>query len=540
MKKNKLLSAVLSLFLLVPASITWAQTVSSQKGLTTAVFKLQQGVIKIYLPDDIRPGDIISGRVIAEPVGKNAKQISNNLAELNSYSIHINNEKFPVDNAGKPFQISIPAGKPNRCLVGLTNAAGTKTAEVTVPSIPEKDQPGTTGGCNIPSQALTGSPFRITGPFDGNSSNTNCTLDNKPVEILAESPRECIVSYPSTAGGMHTFNNQESGQPPCSKQVTGVEMNITAGELNLTRGQQTYIDIKITNLLRLPDTALLTLTNISTNVITMTDGNNIAISIPPPSNSTNGTYTRRFNVQSIKTGAFKVNVSLDLPEAGSTEPVSTTIQTQPSLYNIKLRMELDGNDVSVESDGQNVETKEKEKEQIYIFGNTIRIFFNGLFIGEFDVTNPDNASMQEILSQYSDVNYPAPDIDCDSLTRICNKTAAFNVFWGDVYSVFEGKAESRTVKGETVENASNNSLLITRGWEIDCCTGEYKLKLFFQAMHGGTGNGSYNVTFSKILRTGKRCPIKCPDCKKKCDELKKLMEKVEKEREEIRKKNEGS
>jgi hypothetical protein len=65
---------VLSLFLLVIASKTRAQTISSQKGLTTAVFPTQYGDIKVFLPDDDRPGDVKSGTVVAEPIGNNAWQ----------------------------------------------------------------------------------------------------------------------------------------------------------------------------------------------------------------------------------------------------------------------------------------------------------------------------------------------------------------------------------------------------------------------------------------------------------------------------------
>ncbi|HRB40989.1 MAG TPA: hypothetical protein PKX86_09805, partial [Bacteroidia bacterium] len=65
MRKLLHFSALLSLFLLVPASIIWAQKISSEKGLTTATFNTPNGVIKVYLPDDIRQGDIISGTVVS-------------------------------------------------------------------------------------------------------------------------------------------------------------------------------------------------------------------------------------------------------------------------------------------------------------------------------------------------------------------------------------------------------------------------------------------------------------------------------------------
>ena len=54
------------LFSLVTLNMA-AQTISSQKGLTTAAINTPQGTITIYLPDDIRPGDHISGTVSANP-----------------------------------------------------------------------------------------------------------------------------------------------------------------------------------------------------------------------------------------------------------------------------------------------------------------------------------------------------------------------------------------------------------------------------------------------------------------------------------------
>lgn len=539
MKKNQFLSVMLSLFLLIPAAISRAQAVSSQKGLTTAVFNLQQGNIKVYLPDDIRPGDIISGRIMAEPSGKNEKQTRRNLTELKSYRINIYYNDLPVDNAGKPFQISIPAGIPKSCRVVLTDATGEKTVGVTVPSIPEKEPQPTGSGCSIPSHALAGSPLRIPGPFDGNSSNTTCLLDNRPMEVLAESPRACMVTYPSTAGGIHTLSTLESGKTACSGKISGVDLNLKAGKLNLLKGEKTYIDVQVTGLAHLPDSAHLTLTNKTPGIITMADGNYTTVSIPPPADSTRYAYTKRFTVQSIRTGTFTVNVSLDLPDtppATTPGPVSTyttPVTTQKAIL-------IFGGDLSMDENGQPVYTNENELYKIYASGNSILIFSNKIFLNEFVVTNPGSGSVQDLLGKFADDKYQAPAIGCDSLTRICRKNAALNVFWGEVYSVVEGKSASRTVNGETLSKSTNSSLLITRGWEINCCTGQYQLKLFFQAMQGGYGGKERHLSFSKILRNGKPCPVVCPECKATCDESIQLLEEGRKKMEEIRKNNGGN
>ena len=106
---------------------------------------------------------------------------------------------------------------------------------------------------------------------------------------------------------------QENTKPLCSKKVSGVEMNLSAGELNLVKGQQTYIDVKITGLQNLPSPATLTLNNITTEVVIMRPSNSIIIPLAPDSVG-NGIFNRRFDITSIKAGGFTVIVNLDLPE----------------------------------------------------------------------------------------------------------------------------------------------------------------------------------------------------------------------------------
>ncbi|MBC7873891.1 MAG: hypothetical protein H7Y01_07845, partial [Ferruginibacter sp.] len=313
MRKPPLFSAVFSLFLLVPASITRAQTVSSQKGLTTAVFNLPTGTIKVRVPNDIRPGDKITGSVSAEPVGKNAKQIENNLAELKKYSIGFNGEKFQVDRANKLFQFLVQSDRPITSSLELLNVSGFKAAALTIPALQEKGQQPARGDCVIPTHALTASPLRIKGSFDGDASNTKCSLDNKPLEVLAKSGRECFVLYPADATGIKTLNLQENGKQICSRQVSGVQMEVSAGRLNLQKGDNTFIDVSITGLQHLPDTAVLTLINLTTGVVIMQPSNTIVIPLLPDSVGT-GTFSRRFDIQSTRTGSFSVNVNLDLPE----------------------------------------------------------------------------------------------------------------------------------------------------------------------------------------------------------------------------------
>ena len=291
-----------------------AQKISSEKGLTTAVFNVPAGTIKVYLPDDIRPGDVISGSIIAQPLGKNEKQTEKNLAELKKYSVGFNNEKFAVAGANNSIRSLIKSGIPVNGDMKFTISVSTLKGEVVEVKVPQAVKNPVFAECGIPTHALANAPLTIPGKFDGDATNTQCSLDNKPLEILAESPRQCIMTFPENAKGIESLRIQENGSQPCTKNVAVVIMNIEAGKLNLLKGEQTFIDVKITGLQGLPGLALLTLNNITGNIVSMQPANNIIIPLNPDSVG-DGNFYRHFNIQSINNGSFAVNVNLNLPDA---------------------------------------------------------------------------------------------------------------------------------------------------------------------------------------------------------------------------------
>ncbi|MBI5372584.1 MAG: hypothetical protein HZA79_11240 [Sphingobacteriales bacterium] len=318
MRKSILSTVVLSLFLLVPASIIWAQTISSQKGLTTAIFTTNFGLVKIYLPDDIRPGDHVTGTIIAEPSGRNASQLEKNRSALRNQQLLIGGNKYPVPETKSVFSWVIPQDGPAAALVELLAENGNKAGEVSINIKNSGTYPSYPGGCVIPSHVLTAAPLRISGSFDGDLSNTRVSLQERPLEVIAESPRECLVQFPAEGQGSHTLQVSENGQSKCTQKISGVDMEVTTGKLKLKKGEGTYIDIKLTGLQNLPDKAVLTIINNTPGIVRMTNGNNQVIPVWPPSDSAAGVFIVHCPAVSITTGDFEVNINLDLPEPGVT------------------------------------------------------------------------------------------------------------------------------------------------------------------------------------------------------------------------------
>ncbi len=312
MRTFKLLT-VLFLFLLVPASITRAQTITSHKGLTTATFNTAEGNVTVYLPDKIYPGEQVSGTVVTEPSGKNAKQLEKNLATLMNYVVRIEDKKINLQTRSLVFDWMISKEKRPGYNVELLNESGKRLQQLSHPfeqqatELPAAD-------CFIPSHGLTGDPFRITGIFDGKTATTQCMVGGQPAQVLAESPRQSIILFPKEAKGFQTMTVREDNEDKCERTVSGVDMQINTGNLNLKKGQSTFIDIKITGLENLPDKAVLTIANLSPAIVSMTSGNLQVIPIMPIPDSLHGVYVQHCPAVSIATGNFTVSINLDLPD----------------------------------------------------------------------------------------------------------------------------------------------------------------------------------------------------------------------------------
>jgi predicted nuclease with TOPRIM domain len=302
----KLISGML---LLTPFFLS-AQTISTQKGLTRIEFPLPQGKISVYLPDDIRPGETVSGTVTAIPAGASEKEKIRNRELLEKYTLHLLDAMSGKEELSRLFRFSTKSSDPSITLT-LNNKI-ISTAPVRM-----NNMTGRPGIVSLPTHILTAAPARITGPFDGNASNTQCRIDGKVMEILAESPRQCIIKFPEAVSGPHTVSVTENGKIT-EINVSAVNMNVNAGKLNLQKGEKTYVDVTISGLQNLPSNATLTCVNSTTAVVTMTGGESQVIPIPPAHISGAGSFNKRFELQSTKTGGFSVTVNLDLPEPGST------------------------------------------------------------------------------------------------------------------------------------------------------------------------------------------------------------------------------
>jgi hypothetical protein len=121
--------------------------------------------MKIYLPDDIRSGETISGTVVLEPEGLTEKIKNRNKAALQKYALSYTEANGSVKSLSTHFTILI---NQNNATIHVND--GNKL--ISNYSIPIQKEDYKISSFVFPSHVLTQSPFRIHGPFDGNTSNT--------------------------------------------------------------------------------------------------------------------------------------------------------------------------------------------------------------------------------------------------------------------------------------------------------------------------------------------------------------------------------
>jgi len=190
-------------------------------GLYKATLHTPSGKINVILPDDMSAGDTISGTVIAEPSGADAKALQKNTDELNGYVVEIETQQKELGETkiaeGKLEGIAIPddsGNKTPRIVVSDTKGKEILSTDIPVSSSPHPMQyPDTPspGDFELPYVGQSGEPVQVMGPFDGKFDTSSVKIGNKVAVILAESPRKAVVQIPDTVKGTTTIEVVEKG-----------------------------------------------------------------------------------------------------------------------------------------------------------------------------------------------------------------------------------------------------------------------------------------------------------------------------------------
>ena len=215
---------------------------SVQNDLVVTTFTLPEGKLTVYLPNDMRHGDQITGTVIETPTGT-GELLKSNASTLEGVVIEIDGKQAKSDRKG--ISLLVPAGIGTIALK-LLAPNGTPIGTANIPTIPPNvGLSSPTFNCD-PVQNAAG-PLTINGPFDGNAANTNVNCGPNPMTVMAESPRSSVVAGPPNTPGKTNISVDEAGNKanlPCNL----VKMTMTASKTTLLRGEKTTVTVKVSGL----------------------------------------------------------------------------------------------------------------------------------------------------------------------------------------------------------------------------------------------------------------------------------------------------
>jgi len=159
--------------------------VETGPGLIAVTFTLQGNQARVYLPDDVAPGETFSGALEGQP----------------NYVVEFAGQQAPV-RAGA-FHWSMPAQQLGEFLpLILRDLRGRELARASVPIVAGQ-RPSTE--FRFPKVVQAGSPAPVLGPFDGDSRGTRFEIAGETAQVLAESLRKMVIRAPEKPLGMTTY-----------------------------------------------------------------------------------------------------------------------------------------------------------------------------------------------------------------------------------------------------------------------------------------------------------------------------------------------
>lgn len=284
--------SILSVVLVLVTSLT-AQTapprISEQSGFQTVTFETPHGKVRVYLPDDMRPGDTISGSVVSYPTTSGSF------------------EGFAIDAGGTRVQASdrfikfmIPAGA-NVLPLKLVNAAGFDVSGTTIRLLALKSS--ALSGIEVPRLGQTGRPLEIPGAFDGDFGTTRAQVGDKPAALIAESPRKLVVFIPREPVGPTNFSISEIGKLS-TREFRNIGVTLSAPKTNLAKGESTTLTMQLSGLQGITQDVPFDLVTIGT--VNTEGGNSQYLRITPGQVQTDGRVTLTRTLTAVENGEFNV------------------------------------------------------------------------------------------------------------------------------------------------------------------------------------------------------------------------------------------
>lgn len=290
------LIAILSLILLhtlAAGAQTATPQISVQGGYRVVTFETPQGKLRVYVPDDMQPSDIISGSVVLYP---------NAGSSFEGYFIDAGGKRSAV--AERFIKFIVPAGTGALSLT-VVDGTGVAFATATVPVVASRSTKPSS--FELPKSGQAGRPLEIPGAFDGDFATTRAQIGDQPAALIAESPRKLMVIIPLEPLGPATFSVTER-----SKVNTGefrsVGVSLSAPKTTLKKGETTTLTVLVSGLQGI--TLDVPLDLVTTGAVDTEGGNSQYLRITPEQVQADGRVTLTRTLTAAENGNFNVTANI--------------------------------------------------------------------------------------------------------------------------------------------------------------------------------------------------------------------------------------
>ncbi len=282
-------------------------TASRQPGLQIYQAKTVHGNVVVQLPDDMRPGEIISGSVISEPApSKDPEKVKRNQAALDALQLAFAGVNFLAGE--QYFQAKLPTTpQAMLTLAGEKGIPGSTPVEVLA-----EGRQGTFASPLFPEYLRTGEFQRILGNFDGSRDNTTVMLGDTELPILAESPGGMVTMIPGEIVGKQTLTLTENGET-FEKVLHVIRLDMAVDAPTLRKGQSTSLHVSVSGLEDMGQPVTVEIENLSPANVSLTEGNYQELVISPAEVSPDGTYHHTLPILATASGGFTVSGILSEP-----------------------------------------------------------------------------------------------------------------------------------------------------------------------------------------------------------------------------------
>ena len=166
----------------------------------------------------------------------------------------------------------------------------------------------------------------ITGPFDGDSSNTKVEVGGSRMPVIAESTTGVTIEIPTTVIGPNNVTVNENGQTATGR-FRALKIDLTAPKTSLLKGESTELHVEVQGLQGITQPVPIQIQNQTPQNINLTGGNTQNILIQPSQVTPGGTFNWSTGITGTGAGGF--NITGTIPNTASTAPTSSP-GTRPS------------------------------------------------------------------------------------------------------------------------------------------------------------------------------------------------------------------